>query len=174
MMSFEVMRSIIMAVQAEILIALIIVSLIEFVLVLVLYRGLRSLNKLLDRLLEGAEPSTFSDVFKRLFEQLGNLRGDVRSLQLSVEELSEKQRRCLQHIGVVRFDAFQDVGGQQSFSLAILDGYGNGAVITSLFGRQECRCFAKPIIGGRSSLRLTDEELEAMRLALSTGTERER
>ncbi|MFA4029431.1 MAG: hypothetical protein GDYSWBUE_000371 [Candidatus Fervidibacterota bacterium] len=167
-MTYEMLRSIVAANGAEIMMALALVCLIELAAIVMLSRRLRSLNGLLDRLTSGIEPPSFSEAIARLFESIERISGDVRSLQRSVDELSEKQRRCLQHIGIVRFDAFQDVGGQQSFSLAVLDGLGNGAVITSLFGRHESRCFAKPIIGGKSSFRLTEEELEAMRLAVSS------
>lgn len=167
-MSYEMLRSIVMANGAEIMTALALVCLIELMAVIVLSRRLRSLNKLLDEFTFGVEPPSFQEAIKRLFGDIERISNEVRLLQRSIDELSERQRRCLQHIGIVRFDAFQDVGGQQSFSLAVLDGLGNGAIITSLFGRHESRCFAKPIVGGKSSFRLTDEELEAIRLAISS------
>ncbi|MCS7253872.1 MAG: DUF4446 family protein [Armatimonadota bacterium] len=170
-MSYGALRSVVVANQAEIIMALVFVCLVELVMIIALNKRHRRLSELLDRLITGIEPPTFQDALTRLFERIEHMSNDVRSLQRSIEELSEKQLRCLQHIGIVRFDAFQGVGGRQSFSLAVLDGRGNGAVITSLFGRQESRCFAKPIIGGKSPLRLTEEELEAMRLATSSGSE---
>jgi hypothetical protein len=67
---------------------------------------------------------------------------------------------------VVRFDAFQDTAGQQSFAVALLDNRGNGVVITSLFGRSESRCYAKPVVKGESPFPLSDEERAAIRQAL--------
>jgi len=67
---------------------------------------------------------------------------------------------------LVRFDAFEDIAGQQSFSVALLDNRGNGVVITSLFGRIESRCYAKPVIKGNSPHRLSDEEMAAIKQAM--------
>ena len=65
----------------------------------------------------------------------------------------------------MRFNPFSDTGGDQSFSIALLDGAGDGLVISSLFGRSETRVFAKPVQGGQSKYTLTDEEQEAIQLA---------
>jgi hypothetical protein len=165
--SYTAIRSLIALNQAEITIGLTIVCVVQLVLLVALaiklHRLLRSLNKLIG----DTHPSDFVEALKSVFERIERICEDVRSLQRLVAELSERQEKCIQHVGIVRFDAFQDVGGEQSFSLAILDARGNGAVITSLFGRHESRCFAKPIIGWRSPMRLTEEEMEAMRIATS-------
>jgi hypothetical protein len=90
---------------------------------------------------------------------LAALEGRVDRLQLLLQG-------CFQRAGLVRFDAFHDTAGQQSFALALLDNRGNGVVITSLFGRSESRCYAKPIAGGNSSYPLSDEERAAIRQAM--------
>ena len=71
------------------------------------------------------------------------------------------------HVGVVRFDAFEDMGGRLSFSAALLDGNGDGLIITSINGRQDTRTYAKRVRNGTSSRNLSDEERHAIRLALS-------
>lgn len=81
------------------------------------------------------------------------------------QELERRMTGCVQHVGVLRFDAFEDVGGQLSFALALLDDTGNGMVLSSLHGRQETRLFAKPIRDGKSEVPLTIEEVQALRQA---------
>lgn len=73
------------------------------------------------------------------------------------------------HVGLVKYDAFEDVGGSQSFALALYDDKGDGALITSLVGRSDCRVYCKPLIGGKSERSLSQEEQRAIREAVQTG-----
>ncbi len=89
----------------------------------------------------------------------------VSSLEDRASSLEDRMDRSNRRAALVRFDAFDDVGGQQSFSLAMLDDQGTGIVLTSLIGRSDCRVYCKPIEGWKSSKNLTEEEREAVRLA---------
>ena len=73
----------------------------------------------------------------------------------------------MRRVGILRYDAFEDVGGRLSFSCALLDEHGTGVVITSINGRQETRVYAKPIARSTSSYNLSLEEEEAIRQAMS-------
>jgi hypothetical protein len=95
------------------------------------------------------------------------LEGAVRKLALGERHLAELTDDSLRNVGLVRFDAFEDMGGQLSFSAALLDGHGDGVVITSINGRQDTRCYAKRVSQGTSPHNLSDEERQAIREALS-------
>jgi hypothetical protein len=95
------------------------------------------------------------------------LEGTVRQLAQDGKRLGEITEETLRHVAVVRFDAFEDMGGRLSFSAALLDGHGNGVVITSINGRQDTRCYAKQIRGSTSIHNLSDEERQAIREAMS-------
>jgi hypothetical protein len=109
----------------------------------------------------------------------GSGRGDIEALNRRLEGaeeeivllgergnvLDERLGRTVQRIGLVRFDAFPDVGGEQSFALALLDREMSGLVLSSLYGRSDSRVYAKEIAEGRSQHALSDEELEALRRA---------
>jgi hypothetical protein len=97
------------------------------------------------------------------------LESAVRQLALGEKRLGELTSGSVRHVSVVRFDAFEDMGGRLSFSAAMLDGVGDGLVITSINGRQESRCYAKQVRGGTSVHNLTDEERQAIREALEGG-----
>jgi hypothetical protein len=77
-------------------------------------------------------------------------------------------RRSIQRVGLVRFNPFEDTGGNQSFALALTDALGNGFVISSLHSRTGTRVYAKTIAGGRAESALSEEEGEALRQALAT------
>jgi hypothetical protein len=77
------------------------------------------------------------------------------------------------HCGIVRFDAFEDVGGEQSFSLALYDDRGDGAVLSSIVGRREHRVFGKPLTKGTSPYGLSAEETRAIESAYSAKAAKE-
>jgi hypothetical protein len=106
-------------------------------------------------------------LMERQAREIGRLEEMVSELTESGKRLSELTQEALRHVGVVRFDAFEDMGGRLSFSAALLDGQGNGVVITSINGRQDTRCYAKQIRGGTSIHNLSDEERQAVREAMS-------
>jgi hypothetical protein len=98
-------------------------------------------------------------------KHIRRLEGAVRQLAGGERKLAEMLQGSLQHVGVVRFDAFEDMGGRLSFSAAFLNAYGDGIVITSINGRQDTRCYAKEVRGGGSVHNLSGEEEQAIREA---------
>jgi hypothetical protein len=82
------------------------------------------------------------------------------------EYLEKRSRGSLQHIGMVRFNPFDDTGSDQSFAIALLDDRRDGIVLSSLHGRTNTRLFAKPVEAGSSKHTLSDEESEAIRIAV--------
>ena len=71
-------------------------------------------------------------------------------------------------MGLVRFNPFEDTGGNQSFALALLDAHGDGVVVSSLHARTLTRVYGKAVAGGKSEAALSDEESEALRQALAS------
>lgn len=107
----------------------------------------------------------------------GILEGQARSIQRlenAVRSLNGTDRRqqgliegAIRRVGLVRYDAFEDVGGRLSFSFALLDDHGGGVVVTSINGRQDTRVYAKPVTEGKSPYNLSVEEEEAIKQALA-------
>ncbi len=116
-------------------------------------------------------PIQLDDALRVILEghqkQLARLEAAVRSLHATDREQQRLIEGAVRHVGLVRYDAFEDVGGRLSFSCALLDDAGNGVVLTSINGRQDARVYAKPILGGKSSYHLSVEEDEAIRQALA-------
>jgi hypothetical protein len=86
------------------------------------------------------------------------LRGEVQALRLEAAE-------ALRHLAVVRYDAFGDMGGHLSWSMALLDDGGDGVVLTSIHGRSDSRTYAKNISAWSASQQLSPEEEEAIGFA---------
>jgi Protein of unknown function (DUF4446) len=120
---------------------------------------------------ESDEPIHLDDALRGILEgqarQIHRLEQAVRSLSATDRRQSTLIGSAVRHVGLVRYDAFEDVGGRLSFSCALLDDGGDGVVVTSINGRQDTRVYAKPVAEGKSPHNLSVEEEEAIRQALA-------
>jgi hypothetical protein len=126
------------------------------------------------RVLRRAQRRAFAGAERDLLEVVGEQRDhlaaidrDVRHLDARAEELRDLLRGTVSRVSVVRYDAFEDMGGALSFSAALLDERGNGTVISAINGRSETRSYAKAIVAGQSDHSLSAEEAEAIDAAMS-------
>lgn len=94
-----------------------------------------------------------------------DLPTDVAGLRAEVQALRMEASQALRHLAVVRYDAFGDMGGHLSWSMALLDDGGDGVVLTSIHGRSEARTYAKSIAGWSCEQQLSPEEGEAIKFA---------
>ena len=104
---------------------------------------------------------------KEVLGILEKLAGDFKKVSQELAELKKNNKKNLQKVGVVRFNPFKEGGGDQSFSIAVLDALDNGFVITSLYSNAANRVYAKPIMNGASSYSLSQEEKEAINKAIN-------
>lgn len=116
---------------------------------------------------EGEERDILAAV-SRAMKRVEALDKRVDSAMSAHEEQAAIGRTAIQNLGVVRYDAFEEQGGRLSFSAAFVDDHGNGLVLTSINGRTEARTYAKPLIGLQSEYNLSDEEREAIAIALAS------
>ncbi|HEX7247595.1 MAG TPA: DUF4446 family protein [Actinomycetota bacterium] len=104
-------------------------------------------------------------------QRIERLEQAARSLNATDRKQQALIDGSVRHVALLRFDAFEDVGGRLSFSCAMLDDQGTGVVITSINGRQETRVYAKPVTRRTSSYNLSTEEDEAIRQAMAPAAE---
>ena len=95
-------------------------------------------------------------------EERRSLQKQVESIDHRTATLERKMQRSKRHVGLVRYDAFQDIGGLQSFAMAIYDDNGDGAVVSSIVGRADNKVYGKNIVGGKSDRNLGAEEQQAI------------
>ena len=107
------------------------------------------LDELLQKILDRSETDS---------KTLARLEADLRALGTEVQT-------HVQNVGLVRYNAFNDTGGDQSYALALLDDHGDGALVNGLFHRTECRVYVKPVQEWKSTYSMSDEEAEAIRRA---------
>jgi hypothetical protein len=109
---------------------------------------------------------------KMLYDHLRErmrMEEEIEALRNRTKDLERRVAENKGHLGLVRFDAFEDVSGNQSFALALYDDQGNGAVLNSIVGRADCRVYCKPLLNGRSERDLSQEEQRAIREARANG-----
>jgi hypothetical protein len=133
---------------------------------LVPQRSESRLRSRLRRILSDNGSTGLDEVLAGQTTRIEQLATRVDALTALQRELETSTGRSLQKVGVVRFNPFQDSGGDQSFAIALLDQRGSGVVVSSLHGRAETRIFAKQVTNGRSTHSLSDEEQQAIREAL--------
>jgi len=109
-------------------------------------------------------PDSFAD--PRLDRVDAVARG-IRDLDARLALIEAAQRGAMQKVGLVRYNPFEETGGNQSFALAMLDADGDGWVLSSLHARAGTRVYAKAVSAGRSDVALSDEETAALRQALA-------
>jgi hypothetical protein len=109
---------------------------------------------------------TLRGILQGQAEQVQRLERAIRALHAADKKQQTLIEGSVRKVALLRYDAFEDVGGRLSFSCALLDDQGSGVVLTSINGRQETRVYAKPVTQGTSSHNLSLEEEEAIRRAL--------
>jgi len=108
---------------------------------------------------------------KEVLEQFKDLGKSFEKLSAEFEELKKENKLSVQKVGIVRFNPFSEVGGDQSFSIALLDGNDDGLVLTSFYTREGNRVYGKPIKAGVSRYALSKEEIKAIETAKKYGRE---
>jgi len=145
---------------------LFLLDVVLFILLLFLLSGQRALAR---RIRETKESQEWKELLSDHLEEIRLTVDRAKELLHRSEEVGKRLERTIQRVGVVRFNAFPDVGGDQSFAIALLDNHGDGVVISSLQGRAENRVYAKPLKRWDSTYALSEEEKQAIAKAYGRG-----
>lgn len=140
-------------------------SLIALVLALMARAKARALDARWRRILDGSNAQSLEGALNDHLQTVLSMTGRIDEAADRITSLEAKMDVAKRFLGVVRYDAFEDMGGAQSFAMAIYDDKGDGAVVTSQVGRTDCRVYAKELRGGRSDRELSTEEKQAVEVA---------
>ena len=127
-------------------IGLIVLVLIQFILLIVAFRSL----------------SKVENKFRKIMRGVNN-----KNLEELINSYLDQVEKCPQKVSVIRYKAFEDVGSDLSFSVALLDGENNGVILTGIYGRDYSTTYAKPIDKGISRYDLSEEELHVLNAAMN-------
>jgi hypothetical protein len=143
---------------AYFLVATLLLAILAFMLALGSLLQTRSQGRRYRALSRLSHSQQFIERLGGVVEGVDRLARQVDALKAEQEKLAALLPECARTPVVQRFNAFEDVGSNLSFSVAVLDGEGNGVVLTSLYGREETRTYAKKVSGGVAENRLSTEE----------------
>ena len=144
-------------------------AVVLLIVVILLWRHTGRLAARLDSITRGAEGLSLEEVLNAHVDKVYTVAREVDTMAARTAILEAAERRALARVGLVRFNPFEDTGGNQSFALAVTDAKGDGWVISSLHTRAATRVYAKSITGGKPEAQLSSEETEALRQAMGRG-----
>lgn len=152
------------------LIALVLAVAVIALLVAVVMIGRRTLDldHRLAGLTRGGDGRSLEAVLDAHLDRVDTVAHDLDGLASRTARLERTQPWAYQRVGLVRFNPFEDTGGNQSFALALLDAQGDGFVISSLHARSGTRVYGKAVTAGGSESALSTEEAQAVQLALAS------
>lgn len=155
-----------MAIGSSVLVVFAVGWLILFFWLLFVTLSISKINKREKAIREAGENEDFVKTVEASLTQLSSLHDGVQEIKTNQAGLQMAFSSTIQRVGVVRFDAFDDIGGRLSFAVALLNDHGDGVVMSSINGRQESRSYAKEVVKGDSKQTLSEEERQAISKAL--------
>lgn len=117
--------------------------------------------------MRGRDAISLEKAFAQRFVELDRISEMCKIQANELRRIKEVQSRTANKIGIVKYDAFPDVGGRLSFALAMLDESDSGFVLNAIHGREGCYTYVKEIVKGESYVVLGQEEKEALRQAVN-------
>lgn len=144
---------------------LVVVVLVLLIAVLLVARRTRRIDARLAGLTRGPDGRSLEAVLDAHLDKVYDVSRELDELAARMAILEGAQRKAFQRVGLVRYNPFEETGGNQSFALALLDAAGDGWVLSSLHARSGTRVYAKAIKAGRGDAALSDEETAAIQQA---------
>ncbi len=148
------------------MVALIIILLIGFIILLVRFAKLnKRYNNFMKKLGNGETLQEDLETYMYRVEKVEKQNAEITN---NIKNIENDLTKCLQKIGMVRYNAFKDTGSDLSFALALLDENNNGVVLNGIYSREMSNIYAKPVENGKSSYTLSEEEQQALKKAIDT------
>ncbi|MBR1703209.1 MAG: DUF4446 family protein [Lachnospiraceae bacterium] len=150
-------------------IGMIVLAVLVIILLILLILQMQKVNRLktrLSRFTAGKDGSSLEEDIAKLFEDNQFLKDESEKNRKDIKTLYKKMESAYQKLGIVKYDAFNQMGGKLSFCLALLDENNNGFVMNSVHSTDGCYCYTKTIKNGECKLDLGKEEEKALEKAL--------
>lgn len=144
----------------HIFIITVLLAAVIFILLIMLVMTRKKLTVMQDKydyFTKGSEVN-IDQVLTRTLQELEKTQEELQQLQQKHGQLREQVKCCIQKVKMERYDAFDAMGGEMSYSILLADENNDGIILTSIYGREDNRCYAKDVKGGKSSYVLAEEE----------------
>lgn len=148
--------------QPYIIIALIITTIILLIGLVVVVKSLNRLEKRYKKLTRGVNNKNLEEIVTQYLDNIDLVKADTEAVKNQQLEFEKRLNTCIQKVAIVRYKAFEDVGSDLSFSIALLNHNNDGIIITGIYGRSDSTVYAKPIDKGISRYDLSEEEEQVL------------
>ncbi len=148
-----------------------VISIVSLVLLIVTMARLKKMRQNYRLFMNGKTAENLEDAMLDHFAKIKDLVELTDEHTQQIASINEEMKTVYTKLGVVKYDAFNEMGGKLSFALAMLDNSNNGYVINSMHNREGCYTYVKEIIKGESFIALGDEEKKALSQAMGTDIE---
>ena len=148
--------------QPYVIAGLFIITVILIIVILVILSFINKLENKYRKLTRGVNNKNLEEVVLSYFDRIDAVEEKTEEIKSQHEELINRIKNCTQKVSIVRYKAFEDVGSDLSFSIAMLNGNNDGIVLTGIYGRDESVVYAKPIDKGISRYDLSEEEEQVL------------
>lgn len=148
---------------------LMVLVLILIVIILNMSLGLHRLKRKYTMFMKGSDGQSLERVFAQKIKEVDRLSAANDDNYMKIQSLQKKMEKALTKYGIVKYDAFDDVGGKLSFALAMLDKNNTGFILNAIHSRDNCFFYIKEIVNGESYILLSSEEMDALRQAVDFG-----
>ena len=122
--------------------------------------------------MRGKDGRTLEESMMSGFADVESVLKYTKQNRLDIQKINKRMEKSYQKLGIVKYDAFNEMGGKLSFSLALLDQKNDGFIINAVHSREGCYTYIKEIIDGNSVLVLAEEEKEALNIAMGVSTKK--
>lgn len=162
----EHLRELVTAYNIEIIMLLMAAFIILLLLYIISQVRISKIKEKYNQIVRGIDGVNVEELLIKTGKELEDIHIDINVLQKDLENLDTKLAFAIQKVGLVRYNAFAEMGSELSFSIALLDNFKNGFVLTSIYGREYTTSYIKPIKFGKSIYPLSVEEIQAIDRAL--------
>lgn len=143
------------------------VSLVTLIIAIVSLCKAAKLKKKYKLFMEGEDGKSIEKLIKEKLDSIDELRNISAKNSMAVKDIYEKMQYTFQKVGIVKYDAFHEMGGKLSFALCMLDKVNNGYVINVMHSNNGCFAYIKEVVDGKSYIDLGDEERQALEQAVA-------
>lgn len=162
----DIIKDIITNYNFEIVLGLGVTIIFMFILTLVNVFRISSMKKKYNKLVKNVDGGSLEEIIMQHVEVVDDVKIQLNGLVDYCDDLDSRLKLSLQKIGFVRYNAFNEMGSDLSYSIALLDDNLSGFIITSIYGREECNTYAKSVENGKSKYNLSTEEMQSIDRAI--------
>jgi hypothetical protein len=143
----------------------ILIIIIMFIIILVNSSRIKKLKLKYNKFMKGIDNKNLEELVENYMERVEEVYKNGKEIKIEIDNVEKTLIKCVQKVGIVRYNAFDDVGSDLSFVIALMDKNNDGYLLNGIYSRNASTVYAKPLLGAKSKIPLSDEEMRAIETA---------